>query len=398
MRQGIAKNDVVILSAVRTPCGALGGALAKWTATDLAVPSATAAIERAGITPDDIDHVIYGNVIQTANDAIYLARHIGLRAEVPQHVPALTVNRLCGSGFQAVVNAAEQVMTGQANAVLCGGTESMSMAPHVTHGLRNGARFGRPPVMQDLLWEALTDSLSGMPMGKTAEKLGAQYGITREAADAYAATSQARWAAAQEAGRFADELVPLTVKTRRGETVVDTDEHPRATTMESLARLRPVFQTDGLVTAGNASGIADGAASLVVASAAWAKSRGLSPIARLCGWGISGCDPTIMGIGPVSATRRALSSSDMSLNDMSLVEVNEAFSAQYLAVEKELGLDRSITNVNGGAIAIGHPLGASGARITATLIHALRRRGKRYGLGSACIGGGQGIAVIVEAV
>ncbi len=398
MNLDIGRRDIVILSGVRTPFGTMGGALKALTATEIAVPTAKAALDKAGVAPDDVDHVIYGNVLQTANDAIYLPRHIGLHVGVPQRVPALGVNRLCGSGFQAVVTAAEQILTGQASMVLCGGTESMSMAPHVTYGLRDGARFGKPPKMQDLLWECLTDSNTGMPMAITAENLAEKYGISRDDADEYGLLSQTRWAAADEAGHFADELVPVELKTRKGTVTFARDEHPRMSTREGLAKLPPVFKKDGTVTAGTASGICDGAASLVVADAKWAEQRGLKPIARLVGWGVSGCDPTIMGIGPVPAAKRAFEATGIGLDQMALVEVNEAFAPQYIAVERELGLDRSITNVNGGAIALGHPLGASGARITATLIHELRRRGERYGLGSACIGGGQGIAVIVEAL
>jgi acetyl-CoA acyltransferase 2 len=393
----IHRREVVILSGVRTPFGAFGGALAGLTATDLAVPTATAAMRVAGVEHDDIDHVIYGNVLQTANDAIYLARHIGLRASVPERVPAITLNRLCGSGFQAVISGAEQILTGQAKAVLVGGTESMSQAPHVIYGLRNAQRFGRPSPMQDSLWESLTDSFTSMPMGMTAEKLGKIHGLTREEVDAFALLSQQRWQHAHSNGHFTAEIVPVEVAARKGTIKVEVDEHPRATSMEGLARLAPSFTKDGLVTAGNASGICDGAASLVLADARWAESRGLTPIARLVGWGISGCDPTIMGIGPVPAARRAFEQTGLGLDDMALVEVNEAFAPQVMAVEKELGIDRSILNVNGGAIAVGHPLGASGARITATLIHELRRRGDKLGLGAACIGGGQGIAVIVEA-
>lgn len=398
MNLDIRPREIVILSGVRTAFGTMSGSLKGMSATDLAVPTAKAALEKARVAPDDVDHVIYGNVLQTANDAIYLARHIGLRSDVPQAVPALTVNRLCGSGFQAVINAAEQILTGQANVVLCGGSESMSQAPHVVHGLRDGARFGRAPKMEDLLWECLVDSYTGAPMAITAENLGEKYGISREEVDVYAALSQERWKAAQDRGFFAEEIVDVVLKSRKGETVFNVDEHPRPSTAESLAKLKPVFKKDGLVTAGNASGICDGAASLVVADAKWAEQHNLEPIAKLRGWGISGCDPTIMGIGPVPAAKRALAMTGMELSDMALVEVNEAFSPQYIAVEKELGLDRSITNVNGGAIALGHPLAASGARITATLIHALRERGEKIGLGSACIGGGQGIAVIVEAL
>jgi acetyl-CoA acyltransferase 2 len=394
----VSGRELVILSGTRSPFGTLGGALKKLTATDLAVPTAIAALKQAGIEGEDIDHVIYGNVLQTANDAIYMARHIGLRAGVPQRVPALTVNRLCGSGFQSIICGAEQILTGQANAVLVGGTESMSQAPHVMYGLREGARFGRSPKMQDLLWECLTDTYTGLPMAMTAENLADQYSLTREEVDQVAVDSQIRWKHAMEAGYFEAEMVPLPLKTRKGEVMFSVDEHPRISSLESLAKLSPVFKKDGLVTAANASGICDGAASMVIADATWASQRGLEPIARLVGWGISGCDPNIMGIGPVPAARRAFEMTGLGLDKMALVEVNEAFAAQYLAVERELGLDRSITNVNGGAIAMGHPLAASGTRITATLIHELRRRKEQYGLGSACIGGGQGIAVIVEAL
>ncbi len=395
----IRSREIVILSGVRTAFGTLSGALKDLTATDLAVPTAVAAMQRAGVSPEDIDHVVYGNVLQTASDAIYLARHIGLRAGVPVPVPALTLNRLCGSGFQSVITGAEQILTGQANAVLVGGTESMSQAPHATYGLREGQKFGKPPKVSDTLWDALTDSYTGAPMAMTAEKLGEQFGMTRADVDAIALQSQQRWAAAQAAGRFDDEIVPLELKTRKGTVTFKVDEHARPeTTAELLAKLAPVFKKDGLVTAGNASGISDGAASLVIADAEWAAKKGLTPIGRLVGWGIAGCDPTIMGIGPVPAAQRAFAQTGLSVADMSLVEVNEAFAPQYLAVEKSLGLDRSITNVNGGAIALGHPLGASGARLTATILHELRRRKQRYGLASACIGGGQGIAVIVEAL
>jgi acetyl-CoA acetyltransferase family protein len=391
-------RGLVILSGVRTAFGTMGGALKGMSATDMAVPTAIAALKKAGITGEDIDHVIYGNVLQTANDAIYMARHIGLKAGVPQKVPALTVNRLCGSGFQSIINGAEQILTGQANAVLVGGTESMSQAPHVTYGLRDGARFGRAPKMQDLLWECLTDTYTGLPMALTAENLAEQYNLSREDADQVAVDSQKRWQHANENGYFKEEIVPLTLKSRKGEVEFSVDEHPRISSLESLGKLRPVFKKDGMVTAGNASGICDGASSLVIADEKWAEQRGLTPIARLVGWGISGCDPNIMGIGPVPATHRAIEMTGLGLDKMALVEVNEAFAPQYLAVEKALGLDRSITNVNGGAIALGHPLAASGARITSTLIHELRRRKERYGLGSACIGGGQGIAVVVEAL
>lgn len=395
----VTKRDIVVLSAVRTAFGTMNGTLKGLTATDLAVPTAEAAIAQAGVDASDIEHVIYGNVLQTANDAIYLARHVGLRAGVPIEVPAITVNRLCGSGFTTVVNGAEQILTGQADCVLVGGSESMSQAPHVIHGLRDGQRFGKSPKTQDLLWEALIDSYTGSPMAMTAEKLGAQYDITREQCDAFSYASQQNWAKAQEAGKFADEIVPIEVKTRKGSISFAVDEHPRPqSTLEGLAKLRPVFKENGLVTAGSASGISDGAGSMVLADAAWAEKKGLQPIARLVGWGIAGCDPSIMGYGPVPATKRAFAQTGMSLDDMALVEVNEAFAAQALSVQKALGIDSGVLNVNGGAISIGHPLGASGSRITATAIHELRRRGEKHALVSACIGGGQGIALIVEAL
>jgi len=398
MNLDIAKRDIVILSGVRTAFGTMSGSLKKLSATELAIPTAKAALERAGVAPDDVDHVIYGNVLQTSNDAIYLARHVGLRADVPQAVPALTLNRLCGSGFQSIVTAAEQILTGQASVVLAGGAESMSQAPHVTYGLRDGQRFGQPPKMQDLLWECLTDTYTGNPMAITAENLAVKYNLTREEVDTFALTSQQRWKAANDRGFFKNEIVDIVLKSRKGDKVFNVDEHPRESPMETLAKLRPVFKKDGFVTAGNASGICDGAASVVVADAKWAETHNLTPIARLVGWGVAGCDPDLMGIGPVPAAKRAFEMTGLSLDDMALIEVNEAFSPQYVAVEKELGLDRSITNIHGGAIALGHPLGATGARITGTLIHALRERGEKYGLGSACIGGGQGIAVIVEAL
>ena len=394
----IRDREVVILSGVRTAFGTMSGALKKWSATDLAVATATPALEQAGVAPQDIGHVVYGNVLQTSNDAIYLARHVGLKAAIPQEVPALTLNRLCGSGFQAVVTAAEQILTGQASCVLCGGAESMTQAPMVIHGLRDGARFGRAPKMQDLLWECLMDTHTGIPMAITAENLADQYDISREDSDAYALLSQQRWDAAQQAGVFTDEIVPLELRSRRGSVTFDTDEHPRPeTTLDTLRKLKPVFIPEtGRVTAGNASGIGDGAASLVVADGAWARERGLKPLAKLVSWGVTGCDPTLMGIGPVPASKIALSHAGMDLSDIELVEVNEAFAPQYIAVERALGLDRDKTNVHGGAIALSHPLAATGARIMSTLVHELKRRGGGVGLGTACIGGGQGIALIVE--
>ena len=394
------ETGVVFLSGVRTGFGAFGGALKELSATDLGVVAARAAIGRAGIEPAAIGHVVFGNVLQTSADAPYLARHIGLRAGLPIEVPAVTVNRLCGSGFEAVIQGAHRILLGEADAVLAGGTESMSQAPHVVRGARWGLRLGPSAPLEDTLWEALRDSGCGLSMAETAERLAERYHIGREAVDCYAALSQAAAKAAWDSGVFADEVVPVMLENRRTkqETAWAADEHMRpGTTPETLAKLPPYFRKDGVVTAGNASGICDGAAALVVAGEAFARERGLLPIGRLLGWGVAGVDPTVMGIGPVPASRRALAAAGRSLDDMDLVEINEAFAAQYLAVEQELGLDRERTNVDGGAVALGHPLGASGARLTLHLLHALRRRGGRFGLGAACIGGGQGAAVVVEA-
>jgi acetyl-CoA acyltransferase 2 len=392
-------KEVVFLSAKRTAMGAFGGSLRAFTANDLGAFASKAAIESAGIQPADVDHVIMGNALQTSSDAIYMARHVGLKAGVPVETPALTLNRLCGSGFQAIISGAEQIMLGESNVVLAGGAESMSQAPHVVRGTRWGdLRLGPPgDYFEDLLWSALTDTQCNLSMAQTAEKLAEQYAITREQADDVAYASQQRAKAAWDAGRFDAELVGIPIKSKKGEVEFRADEHMRPdTTREALAGLRPYFKKDGLVTAGNASGIGDGGAALVVASAEWAKARGAQPLGRLVSWGIAGVDPSIMGIGPAPASRKALERAGLKISDMDLVEVNEAFAPQFCAVAKDLELDLEKTNVDGGAIALTHPLAASGARITVHLLHELKRRGARYGLGSACIGGGQGIAVIVE--
>ncbi len=394
-------RDVVFLSGKRTPFGTFGGSLKDFSATDLGVIASQAAIEESGVSPDQFQHVFFGNALQTSADAIYLARHVGLRAGLPHAVPALTVNRLCGSGFQALVSGAQEILLGEAEAVLAGGSESMSQAPHVVRGARWGKlRLGPAGKgFEDLLWEALTDSHCNLTMAQTAEGLGDQYSVTREESDEVAYQSHIRAAAAWEEGRFEAEVTPVTVKTRKGSIEFSRDEHLRPdTTLEALAKLSPYFREGGFVTAGNASGIGDGAASAVLADAGWAESQGLTPIGRLVSWGFAGVDPKIMGIGPAPASRRALEKAGLTLDDMDLVEVNEAFAPQYKAVEKELGLDPAVTNVDGGAIALTHPLAASGTRITIHLLHELRRRGGRYGLGSACIGGGQGGAVVVEAL
>ena len=393
------QGTIVFLSGVRTGFGSFGGTLKDCSATDLGTAAATAALARSGLGPGDIDHAIVGNALQTSADAIYLARHVALRAGLPVETPAVTVNRLCGSGFEAVVQGAHQLLLGESRAVLAGGTESMSQAPHVVRGARWGLRLGPAAPLEDALWEALRDPQCGFSMAETAENLAERYGITRAEVDEYALRSQQCAREAWAAGAFADEVVPIGIVNRKTQQPEPwaADEHMRPdTTLDALARLPPYFKKDGVVTAGNASGLADGAAALVMTTAAFAAERGLRPLGRLVSWGVAGVDPKFMGIGPAPAARQALERAGLKLSDIDLVEVNEAFAAQYLAVERELGLDRSRTNTDGGAIAIGHPLGATGARITAHLLHALRRRGGRYALGTACIGGGQGAAVVLE--
>ena len=392
-------RSVVIVAAKRTAFGTMLGSLKSVSANDLAVHASKAALEQSKVDRHDIGHVVVGNVMQTSADAIYCARHVGLKAGLPIETPALTVNRLCGSGFQAIVTGAEQIVLGETEAVLVAGTENMTQAPFQLRGAREGWAFGKTPPVEDSLWSALTDSYCNTPMAVTAENLATKYGITRLQCDEYALTSQQRWAAANEAGRFKSEIVPYELQTKKGPVAFAVDEHPRPqSTPEALAKLAPVFKKDGVVTAGNASGICDGAAALVLTSEDFAKKKGLQPLARLVQWGVAGVDPNIMGIGPAPAIRAALSRADLKQGDVDLFEVNEAFAPQYLAVEKELGLDRAKTNVDGGAIALGHPLGASGARITAHLVYELARRNGRYAVGSACIGGGQGLAVVIERV
>ena len=390
--------ELVFLSAKRTPFGTFGGSLKDVSATDLGVHAAKAAIAQSGVKADEIDNVDFGNVVQTSADAIYLARHVGLKSGIPQHVPALTVNRLCGSGFQAVVDAALEMLAGHGECALVGGTESMSQAPHVARGLRFGVALGKSPKLEDSLWDALTDSYTGLPMAMTAENLAAKYGISQKEVDEYAVQSQKRFASAQEGGRLSEEIAPMELPGKKGTTIqFARDEHNRPdTTVESLAKLPKVFKKDGVIHAGAASGICDGAAALVLATRQFAQRKGLRPLGRLLGWGIAGCDPSIMGIGPAPAVRRAFERHEAKLSDFDLFEVNEAFAPQYLAVEKDLGLPRDRTNVDGGAIAVGHPLAASGARITAHLLYEMRRRGVKRSIGSACIGGGQGIALLLE--
>ena len=392
-------QEIVFVAGRRTPFGTFGGTLKDMGATDLAVHAGAAALRDVGLPASAIGHVVVGNVLQTSADAIYLARHVGLRVGVPVETPALIVNRLCGSGFEAVIQGALQIATGQAQAVLVGGTESMSQAPYVLRGGRFGVPLGKTPAIEDSLWTALTDTQAKMPMALTAEKLAEQYRITQDEVDEFSVLSQRRMAEAQAAGRFRDEIAPVEIETRKGKVTFERDEHPRPeTTVEGLRRLPKVFKKDGVIHAGAASGVADGAAMLVLTSREEADRRGLKPLARLVNWGVAGVDPSVMGIGPVPAFRNAMARAEAKLADFDLFEVNEAFAPQYLAVEKELGLPRDRTNVDGGAIAVGHPLAASGARLTLHTILALRQRGGRFGMAGACIGGGQGIAVVVEAL
>ena len=392
-------QDVVFLSGVRTGFGAFGGTLKDLSAIELGAVAARSALERSGVPGAEVGHSIFGNALQTSADAIYCARHIALKAGLPIEVPAVTVNRLCGSGFESITQGAQLILLGEAQAVLAGGTESMSQAPHVVRGARWGIRLGPAAPLEDSLWEALKDPECGLSMAETAERLAERYHLTRREVDEVALGSQQRAKQAWDACVFQDEVVPVPVKGKKGETTeFRSDEHMRPnSTLDGLLALKPYFKKDGLVTAGNASGIVDGAAATVIASEGFAKAHGAKPLGRLVAWGVVGVEPSIMGIGPAPAARKALAKAGMTLEQMDLVEVNEAFSPQYLAVEKELGLDRGKTNVHGGAIAIGHPLAASGTRITIHLLHALRQRKQRFGLGAACIGGGQGAAVIVEA-
>ena len=391
-------KEVFIIGGARTPMTEYVGALKDVSALELGAIAARGAFDKTGVKPEWIDHAVVGNVLQTSSDAIYGARHVALKAGVPIEVPALTVNRLCGSGIQAAVSGAQLIQLDEAEIVLTGGIESMSQAPHVMRGLRSGLRLGQGK-LEDYLYEALLDPYCGLFMAQTAEKCAGKYGISREEQDTFALRSQQRATAAWNECRFKDEVVPVEIKTRKGVTVVDRDDHLRPeTTMEGLAKLPTAFSKDGTVTAGNASGIVDGGAALILASQTAVSEKGLKPVARIVSWAAVGVDPSYMGMGPAPATRKALERAGLKLADLDLIEVNEAFAGQYLAVEKELGLDREKVNVNGGAIALGHPLGMSGTRLLLTLTNELRRTGKRYGLATACIGGGQGIAAIVEAM
>jgi acetyl-CoA acetyltransferase family protein len=394
-------GDIAIVSGARTPMGRYCGKLKDFTAMELASVASKGAIERSGIDPKEFDHAVFGNAQQTSGDALYGARHVGLRAGLPIETPALTVNRLCGSGMQAIVNAAQMIQLGEANVVLAGGMEAMSQAPFSIRG-RDGFTLAPGGKLEDSLMVALLDTYCGLYMANTAELYGEQQGITRQHQDEFALRSQQMADAAYKEGRLQEELVPVPLKDRKGELsgeMFTEDDHRRPqTTMEGLAKLKPAFGKNGTVTAGNASGIVDGGAAVVVMALEQAQKRNLKPLGRIVSWGIAGVEPKLMGRGPVPATKLALQKAGLTLDYIDLIEVNEAFAAQYLAVEKELGLDREKVNVNGGAIALGHPLGATGTRLVITLLHELRRRKKKYGLATACIGGGQGIAMIVESM
>jgi len=389
-------TDVVIVAGARTPMSRYTGAFSDVSAIELASVASREAVHRSGADPDEFDHAIFGNVMQTSADALYGARHVALRAGLRTETAAVTVNRLCGSGIEAIAQAALRLLLGESRLVLAGGMENMTQAPFVIRGLRNGLKLGGG-ALEDSLMAGLTDSYCGLPMALTAENLAVQYGIRRRDADTYALRSQQAADAAYKACRIKEELVPVEVKQGKKTVVVSEDDHRRPeTTMEILEKLPPAFKKDGIVTAGNASGIVDGAAAVVVTKEQTAKERRLKPIGRIVSWATVGVDPSIMGIGPVPSSQKALKAAGLTLEQIDRVEVNEAFAPQYLAVEKALGLDRDKTNVNGGAIALGHPLAASGTRLVITLLNELRRNGLRYGLATACIGGGQGIAMIVE--
>jgi acetyl-CoA acyltransferase 2 len=394
-------NDIVILAGARTPFGNLGGELASLTATDLAVAAAEEAIGRSGVRKEQIDEVVFGNVIQSSADAIYLARHVGLRTGLPVGVPALTVNRLCGSGLQAILSAAQSLALGNASYALAGGTENMSQAPHVVRGARQGFRLGQNVAFEDSLWTALIDSYGNTPMAITAENLARQYGVSRAECDEFALASQERALAAQSSGYFAQEIVGVDVPGPKGSTVrVEKDEGPRSgLTMEKLGKLPARFVANGVVTPGNASGITDGAAAVVLTTVKRAREDGLHWMGRLVSSSVVGVDPSIMGIGPAFAIPKALERGGVGANDLAIMEINEAFAPQVIACLREMGDSTDSTqakrlNPNGGAIALGHPLGASGARLAITALHELRRRGGGYGIASACIGGGQGIAAL----
>ena len=390
-------EEIVILEGARTPMAEYNGAFSDVSAIDLGVHAAREAMKRSNTDPKEIDHVIFGNALQTSGDAIYGARHVALKSGVPKEIPALTVNRLCGSGFESIVQAAHRILLGEAKTVLAGGMENMSQAPHVIRGARKGLRLGQGQ-LEDSLIVALLDSYCGLFMAQTSDRVAEKYGVTRGEQDEYALSSQKRAGAAWASCRLSEEVVAVEVRTGKKTIVVEKDDHLRPdTTLDALTALPPSFGKGGMVTAGNASGIVDGAAAVVVTTGDIARAKGIRPLARLTSWAVVGCEPELMGIGPAPAARKALEKAGLQKEQIDLWEINEAFAGQILGVVRELGLDRDRLNVNGGAIALGHPLGATGTRCTLTLAKEMRRRGARYGLAGACIGGGQGIAVVIEA-
>ncbi|HUP48320.1 MAG TPA: thiolase family protein [Thermoanaerobaculia bacterium] len=389
-------QEIFLVAAVRTPIGKFGGGLASLSAAQLGTESAKATLARAGIDPMAIDEVIFGNARQ-AGAGPNVARQIAVRSGLRHEVPAYTVNQACGSGLRAIMNAADQIRLGQAEVILAGGTESMSNTPYLLTGARWGVRMGHGEVVDGMLRDGFMCPLADELMGSTAETLAGQYGISREEQDRFAVESQVKTARAYEEERFAGEITPVSVPGRKGETVVDRDEHPRFdTTLDSLARLPPVFRRGGTVHAGNSSGVTDGAASMLVAGGRAVEHLGLRPMARIAGYAQAGVDPKVMGIGPVPATRRLLADVGMALEEIDLIELNEAFAAQVIACDRELHFDHSRLNVHGGAISLGHPIGCTGARITTTLLHAMQGREKRLGLATLCISGGMGLSMLVE--
>lgn len=391
-------RGVFVVGAKRTPFGAFGGRLKDVDSTELGRIASVAALEQAKLSPDQVDSVICGSVNQiSSKNGPYIARHVGLRAGVKLETPCLTINRLCGSGFQTVVTGSQEICLDDADIVLAVGSENMSLSPFIQRDCRFGVKFTQAPTVECSLWTTLTDWNINTPMGITAENLAKKYGLSRQEVDEYALMSQTRWKAAHNSGKFKDEIAPIKLMERRKEVLMEVDEHPKDTTMESLGKLRPSFDKEGVSTAGNSSGIGDGAGAIVLASEESVSKHKLVPLARVAGYSIVGCDPHIMGIGPVHAIRKVCDANGLSLEkDIGLVDVNEAFSAQFLAVAKELKLDMSKTNVNGGAIALTHPVGASGSRIVANLVYEMQRQKVKYAIGAACIGGGQGIAVLLE--
>nr|ACO15742.1 3-ketoacyl-CoA thiolase, mitochondrial [Caligus clemensi] len=392
------EKGIFVVGAKRTAFGAFGGSLKAHSPVDLQTLAGRSALESGGVSPSSVDSVVVGNVLSSSSsDAPYISRHVGLRLGIPLKVPALTVNRLCGSGFQSIISGAQEILLGDASVVLSGGSDNMSACPFALRDVRFGHKLGSEMKMEDMMWASLTDAHIKSPMGITAENLAMKYGLSRSEVDAYALPSQQKWSAAQAAGLFKDEIAPIEIKTRKGIKVFEVDEHPKPdVTIEALSKLPPVFKKDGVTSAASASGVCDGAGAVIIASEEAVKANGYTPLARIVGYGITGCDPTIMGIGPVEAIRSLTEATGISLGQIQEVEINEAFAAQVLACQKELQIPDEVFNTCGGGISIGHPLGASGSRISAHLVHKLKLKNNKYGIGSACIGGGQGIAILFE--